>query len=71
MWANEKAKVDQAINAIRAGALPKNMLALVSMPAAAASWTMLSDFVLKFNQMTVHGKPVNLVTDQPASPISP
>lgn len=71
MWANEKAKVDQAINAIRAGALPKNMLALASMSVAAAGWATLSDFVLKFNQIPTQGKSVNLVTNQPTSPVSP
>lgn len=62
MWANEKQKVDQAVNSIQAGAVPTQMIDLVSMPSAAATWTTLSDFAGKLTKIAEQGKPVTLTT---------
>jgi hypothetical protein len=67
MWANEKAKVDQAISAIHAGAVPRQMIELVSMPSAAASWATLVDFIFKLNQQIAQGESVNLTTSESSS----
>ncbi len=68
MWENEQTKVRQIINAINAGAAPKQIIDLVSMPSAAASWTQLSDFCIKLSQLTTAGKPVTVTTSQPVTP---
>ena len=67
MWANEKTKVDQAISAIQAGAIPEQMIELVSIPVAAKTWTNLTDFVLKLQQNIEQGKHVAITTSRPSS----
>ncbi len=62
MWDDEKQKVDQTINAIQAGAVPSQMIDLVSMPSAAATWKTLADFVMKITQAPEQGRPVNITT---------
>lgn len=62
MWASERDKVAAAISGIRAGAEPRHMIDLVSMPAAAASWQTLADLVPKLTQGAEPGKPVTIST---------
>ena len=62
MWAAERDKVADAISALNAGAKPENLIDLVSMPSAAASWKTLADLVPKVTQAAQPGKPVSLTT---------
>jgi hypothetical protein len=64
MWAGEREKVDEAINALRAGAIPTQMLELVSMPSAAATWKTLANFATQLTQMVEQGKPVTITTSK-------
>lgn len=62
MWETERTKVNDAISALKAGAQPKNMTSLVAMPAAAATWQTLADFVAKLLVTPPMGQPVVLST---------
>jgi len=65
MWETEGNKVAAALDAIRSGAVPSQVFDLVSMPAAAAGWSTLSDLVTSgITQDGVIGKPVFLTNAQ-------
>lgn len=64
MWANENEKVQEAIHAIQAGAQPSQMIDLVSLPSAAATWHTLASFVTQLLQAPQAGRPVSLSTSQ-------
>lgn len=68
MWGAENDKVQEAIHALQAGAVPRQMFELISMPSAAASWQTLADFVPKLMLMPEAGTPV-LITTSEADPI--
>lgn len=65
MWANENEKVQEAIHALQAGAVPSQMIDLVSLPSAVATWQTLSEFVTKLLATPAMGRPVALATSQP------
>jgi hypothetical protein len=62
MWSTERDKTSAAISAIQAGAQPENMIELIAMPSAAATWKTLADFVPKITQATQPGKAVTITT---------
>ena len=62
MWEAEKQKVDQLINAIQAGAVPSQVISLVAMPTAAATWQQLSDMVSKISEAAESGGSVSIIT---------
>jgi hypothetical protein len=62
MWSTERDKISAAISSIQAGAQPQNMIELVAMPAATATWKTLADFVPKMTQATRPGKAVTITT---------
>jgi hypothetical protein len=62
MWTAEKQKVQGAIHALEAGAVPKDMIELIAMPSAAATWNALAGFVTKLLATPAMGRPVTLST---------
>jgi hypothetical protein len=70
MWDAEQTKVRQVINAINAGAKPQQIVDLVAMPSAAASWNTLSDFCIKLSQLTKNGRPVTVTTTKPVTTLN-
>ena len=70
MWDAEQTKVRQVINAINAGANPTQIIDLVAMPAASASWNTLSDFCIKLSQVTRNGQPVTVTTTKPVTTLN-
>jgi hypothetical protein len=70
MWDAEQTKVRQVINAINAGANPTQIVDLVAMPAASASWNTLSDFCIKLSQVTRNGQPVTVTTTKPVTTLN-
>lgn len=68
MWEGEQARIQQVINSIIAGAQPRQIIELVSMPSAAATWNQLSDFCVRLSQMSTNGKPVTITTSNPPNP---
>jgi hypothetical protein len=70
MWDAEQTKVRQVINAINAGAKPRQIVDLVAMPSAAASWNTLSDFCIKLSQLMKNGPPVTVTTTKPVTTLN-
>lgn len=64
MWSTERDKVNFAIQALNAGAEPRYITDLVSMPSATASWKTLADLVPKVTQAAQPGKKVTLTTSR-------
>lgn len=63
MWQNEKSKVDEAIDAINAGADPNNFLEIMTMPIAGKNWDALQTYAQKIIEFKpVTGKEVFLNT---------
>lgn len=62
MWAAENEKVVQAIHALQAGAVPQQMIDLVTIPSAAATWKSLNDFVARLLTVPAGGRPVTIST---------
>jgi hypothetical protein len=62
MWTAENQKVQGTIHALQAGAVPRDMIELVSMPSAAATWNSLAGFVTKLLATPAMGRPVTLTT---------
>jgi len=68
MWETEAGKISAAIDAIHSGAIPSQVLDLVSMPAAAAGWQTLADLSRKaITTGPTVGTPVYL-TNSPSKP---
>lgn len=65
MWEAESEKVAQAIRALKAGAIPRQMMEIVAFPSALASWQTLSEFVTKLTAAPQAGKAVILRTTIP------
>jgi hypothetical protein len=62
--------VRQVINAINAGSKPQQIVDLVSIRSAAASWNTLSDFCIKLSQLTKNGHPVTVTTTKPVTTLN-
>lgn len=66
MWSNEQEKVQQAIDALNAGADPTSYFELSTMPIANANWQAISTFALAIPTMkSVIGPPVTLDPQHP------
>ncbi len=64
MWEDGAEKISATIDAIRSGAVPSQVLDLVSMPAAAAGWNTLGDLSRKaVTTIPQYGKPVFLTNN--------
>jgi len=65
MWENEKSKIDEAINAINAGAEPDKFLDILTMTTANKNWEDLSNYTLQIiNMPRQNGRDVILETNQ-------
>ena len=61
LWTTEQSKVEDAINALQAGANPNQYLDLLTLPIALADWTSINDFVGKvINLDATVGQPVTI-----------
>jgi hypothetical protein len=64
MWRAEKKSVMDTISALNAGAKPREILALTSMNAAAATWNRLSEFVAKLSRAAEQGSHIPITISQ-------
>jgi hypothetical protein len=70
MWSSERSKIDAVIEAINAGAEPRYMTELVSMPSALASWQQLAQTAQTIlTEYPEQGTPVTITTSS-SDPIS-
>ena len=71
MWRNEKESVDMTIDAINAGAIPREMFPLVSMSSIGVPcWNQLAEFSLKLlGQKIKQGQSVTLTTNKSLSAV--
>ena len=69
LWETEKVKVDQLISAINAGARPTEVISLITMPTAEASWKQFSDLVSAMVSATCSGGSVSIITSDESNPI--
>ena len=69
MWSSEKEKVQQVINAINAGAAPNDIVSLIAMPTAEATWKQFSDLVTQLSEASEQGSSVTIVTSDKENPI--
>lgn len=60
MWSDEKARVDQLMDSLDAGAVPSKSLELKTLGQSAAEWQKLADFVLPLLGSPTQGAPVHL-----------
>jgi len=72
MWETSAGQISTAIDNIRAGAIPSQILDLVSMPSAAAAWNTLGDLSRRaITTIPKHGRPVFLTNSPTKSRFSP
>lgn len=64
MWMDQKGKIDEAIDAINAGADPRHFLAIMTMPIASTNWNNIQNFVQQILSLYPQfGPDVNLSTN--------
>ena len=66
MWRTEKEKVTQAMSSLNAGAKPSQKVALITMPAAAATWKRLGELAGKLSQASQQGEHIPITVSQAA-----
>ncbi|HCN46836.1 MAG TPA: hypothetical protein DIT18_15250 [Pseudomonas sp.] len=61
LWVNQRTKIQDAIDALQAGAQPDQYLDLLTLPQAQAAWSSINTFVMQLSKTDINvGEPVTI-----------